>query len=372
MQRVAVVFGGPSSEHDISILTGLQAARLISQAGKEVFPLYWDRSGAWHLVPLESEARDFIDGAPKQAVRVEPVLGPDGGWRTTKGLRPKHHRPEAVLSCFHGGYAEAGGGRAIFDAMALPSTGGSLYAGALSVDKLSFGATMAAAGLPTLPRIALGKGQRTPDFDGPYIVKPRFGGSSIGIEIVEDLATATGLTKQSVHLAAGAVIEPYRPDLYDLNIAVITHPEFRTSYIEKPLREGDDSFYSYRDKYLHEAGLNRAPREMPAPISDDLADRIRSLAEQVSDLVGLGSLARLDFLSDGEQVFVNEVNNIPGALSLYLWPDDAPSQLLLGALDQAVASFRTGQEIAGFARGEALRAAGGIAGKLATLGTPNR
>jgi D-alanine-D-alanine ligase len=368
MQHVAVAFGGPSSEHDISILTGLQATRLISQAGEQVLPLYWDRAGAWHVAPAESEARDFIDGAPKQAIRVEPVLGPEGGWRTTRGLRPKHHRPDAVLSCFHGGYAEAGGARAIFDSMALPSTGGSIYAGALSVDKLSFAATMASAGLPTLPRVALGKGFREPDFDGPYIVKPRFGGSSIGIEIVEDLATATGLTKQSVHLTSGAVIEPYRPDLYDLNIAVVTFPDFRTSLIEKPIREGDDSFYSYRDKYLHESGLNRAPREMPAPISDDLADRIRSLAEQVSDLVGLGSLARLDFLSDGDDVFVNEVNNIPGAMSLYLWPDESPSKLLLGAVDEAVANFRAGQEVAAFARGEALRAAGGIAGKLANLG----
>src|SRR4051794_32569219 len=158
MQQVAVAFGGPSSEHDISILTGLQAARLISQAGKQVLPLYWDRAGAWHLASAENEARDFLDGAPKQAVRVEPVLGPEGGWRTTKGLRPKHHRPDAVLSCFHGGYAEAGGARAIFDSMNVPSTGGSLYAGALSVDKLSFAATMAGAGLPTLPRVALGKG----------------------------------------------------------------------------------------------------------------------------------------------------------------------------------------------------------------------
>ncbi|MGY1615358.1 hypothetical protein ACI797_01310 [Geodermatophilus sp. SYSU D00691] len=369
MQRVAVAFGGPSSEHDISILTGLQAARLLEKAGKEVLPLYWDRSGAWHLVPVESEARDFVDGAPRAATRVEPVLGPDGGWRTTKGLRPKHHRPEAVLSCFHGGTAEAGGGRAIFDAMYVPSTGGSLYAGALSVDKLSFGSTVASAGLPSLPRVALGKGFREPEFDGPYIVKPRFGGSSIGIEIVEDLATATGLVKQSVHLQAGAVVEPYRPDLFDLNIAVVTHPRFRTSLIEKPLREGDDSFYSYRDKYLHESGINRAPREMPAPISEELADRIRTLAEQVSDLVGLGSLARLDFLSNGEdELYVNEVNNIPGAMSLYLWPDDSPSQLLLDTLDQAVASFRSGQEVAAFARGEALRAAGGIAAKLAGLG----
>jgi D-alanine-D-alanine ligase len=368
MQRVAVAFGGPSAEHDISILTGLQAARLLAQAGTEVLPFYWDRAGNWHLVPVESEARDFVDGPPKNGVRVEAVLGPEGGWRTTKGLRPKHHRPDAVLSCFHGGYAEAGGGRALFDWMALPSTGGSLYAGALSIDKLAFASTVAAAGLPALPRVALGESFREPDFTGPYIVKPRFGGSSIGIEVVEDLGAARGLLKQSVHLSAGAVVEPYRTDLYDLNIAVVTHPEFRTSLIEKPLREGDDTFYSYRDKYLHESGINRAPREMPAPISDDLADRIRSLARQVSELVGLGSLARLDFLSDGEELFVNEVNNIPGAMSLYLWPDDDPARLLLGAVEQAVAGFGREDRGTAFARGEALRAAGGIASKLAGLG----
>jgi D-alanine-D-alanine ligase len=333
-----------------------------------VLPIYWDRSGAWHLVPVESEARDFIDGPPKAGVRLEAVLGQDGGWRTVKGLRQKHYRPDVVLSCFHGGYAEAGGARALFDWMSIPSTGGSLYAGALSVDKLAFGSTVAHAGLPALPRLALGQGHAEPDFSGPYIVKPRFGGSSIGIEIVEDLATARGLAKQNVHLSAGAVIEPYRPDLYDLNVAVVNYPEFRTSQIEKPLRPGDDSFYSYQDKYLHETGISRAPREMPAPISDELAGRIRALAAEVSDLLGLASLARLDFLSDGQEVFVNEVNNMPGAMSLYLWPDESPSELLLNALDEAVANSTAGAGATAFARGEALRAAGGIAGKLASLG----
>ena len=83
---------------------------------------------------------------------------------------------------------------------------------------------------------------------------------------------------------------------------------------------------------------------------------------------GLGSLARLDFLSDGEELFVNEVNNIPGAMSLYLWPDDDPARLLLGAVEQAVAGFGREDRGTAFARGEALRAAGGIASKLAGLG----
>jgi D-alanine-D-alanine ligase len=372
MKQVAVAFGGPSAEHDISILTGLQAARLLNQSGLDVLAVYWDRGGNWHTVPVDSEARDFIDGAPAKATQVEPVLGREGGWRPVKGLRPKTYRPEAVLSCFHGGYAEAGGARALFDWMGLPSTGGSLFAGALSVDKLAFGSVIAQAGLPTLPRLLLGDGHADPDFDGPYIVKPRFGGSSIGIEVVADLAAAKGLAKQNVHLADGAVLEPYRPDLYDLNVAVITHPTFRASLIEKPIRPGADSIYSYADKYLHTSGLSKAPREMPAPISDELAARIRSLAEQVAGLVGLGSLARLDFLSDGTEVFVNEVNNIPGAMSLYLWPEDRPADLLKNALEQAVRSRSSNEAPTVFARGEALRAAGGIAGKLANLGGPTR
>src|SRR6185503_1777039 len=89
------------------------------------------------------------------------------------------------------------------------------------------------------------------DFAGPYIVKPRYGGSSIGIDIVADLETARARLGANVHLKAGAVIEPYRADSYDLNIAVRTWPALELSAIEKPVRSsGGAEIYGYADKYV--------------------------------------------------------------------------------------------------------------------------
>ena len=96
---------------------------------------------------------------------------------------------------------------------------------------------MAAAGIATLPRLALTETTDDVGFGGPYIVKPRFGGSSIGIQVVEDLATARALLlSRNTHLRAGAVLEPFRPDLYDVQVALRRWPATQVSAIERPLR----------------------------------------------------------------------------------------------------------------------------------------
>ena len=87
-----------------------------------------------------------------------------------------------------------------------------MAAAALGMDKLAFAGVMTAAGIRTLPRVALTPATDGVAFGGPYIVKPRFGGSSIGIKVVEDVTTARALLRSSVHLRDGAVLEPFRPD----------------------------------------------------------------------------------------------------------------------------------------------------------------
>ncbi|MFI5425747.1 hypothetical protein [Aeromicrobium sp. UC242_57] len=176
-----------------------------------------------------------------------------------------------------------------------------------------------------------------------------------------DHATALSLLGVSPHLRSGAVLEPYRNDLFDLNISCRTYPEFATSLIERPLRPGD-GIYSFTEKYIQTSGLSNAPREMPAQISDTLAAQIAELAESVASLTGLRGVLRIDFLSDGEQVFVNEVNSIPGAMALYLWPDVPAEKILLDAIAEAQRYFGTSATTS-FDEGAALRAAGGISGK---------
>ncbi|WP_199425116.1 hypothetical protein [Actinotalea solisilvae] len=371
----AVVFGGPSPEHEISILTGLQAERVLTRAGEQVVSLYWGPTGAWSVVPQGTEAKDYLEGAPAGSRPVEIRLGADPGLFVKGRLRSERLELEAALSCLHGGLGEGGGFAALAALVGLPATGSSLYASALGMDKLAFGGVMAAAGVPTLPRAAL-DADVDPGFDGPYIVKPRYGGSSIGIEIVDDLAAARVLARTSAHLRQGAVVEPFRSDLVDLNVSFRTAPTLEVTPLERPLR-GGDGVYSYAEKYLagaggEDAGLTSAPREFPAQVPDEVTARAQELARRVAVATRLTGVVRVDFLYQPQthELVVNEVNSVPGALSLYLWAGTRPAadvlrDALLEARDAGVPAVASG-----FGSGAALRAAGGISGKLVGLDGP--
>ena len=364
---LGIVFGGPSPEHDISILTGLLCERVLRDAGQDVVPLYWTRTGDWVQCPPRSEAKDFLEGAPRGATPVELVLG-KGVQTVKKGLGGAKPVPvDAALNCCHGGAGENGGLNAVFEQLGIPLTGGPAAMASLGMDKLAFGAVLQAHGIPTLPRFAVGS--EIP-FEGPYIVKPRFGGSSIGIEVVEDLATAETLAKSSVHLRQGAVIEPFSAKAVDLNMGYRTHPAVEVSLLEKPLAPTEgDGIYSYGQKYLQAEGLVAAPRELPAQVPATVLKEAERLTRAVLAATGIRGVGRLDFLLIGKKLHVNEINTIPGSMGLYLWPAETKAaQMLLAAVEEAKQLFNLATP-APFEPGAALRAAGGMAGKLGQIGS---
>ena len=373
----AVLFGGPSPEHEISILTGLQSERVLIAAGEKVVPIYWAPSGQWFQVPAGTEAKDYLDAVPKGSKPIDVRLSGDSGLYVKKRALDL----DAVLLCLHGGVGEGGGAAAIFSLLGIPATGSSLFAGAVGMDKLAFGGLMEVAGVPGLRREHL-SATVDPSFAGPYIVKPRFGGSSIGIEIVDDVDAARAIGKASAHLRVGAVLEPYRPELVDLNISFRTHPQLEVTAVEKPLRGTSDSaaksgLYSYAEKYLSggagsEAGLSSAPREFPAVLADGVAEKAAELAKRVAEVTGLTGIVRVDLLLDEKsgELFVNEVNSIPGAMSLYLWAPQVPAATVLKDALVEARDKRFALPASGFGSGAALRAAGGIAGKLVGLDGP--
>jgi len=372
VSRPAVIFGGPSPEHDVSILTGLPAARALALAGHEVDAIYWSKTAEFFAVDPGVEFGDFADGVPNGARQLRLVAAPGGGFVAGKGGLLGKEKPldiSGVVNCCHGGPGEDGTLQAALDLAGVPYTGPTVAGAALGMDKLAFAGAIAIAGLPVLPRVLLDPQQSGPPpaWTGPYIVKPRFGGSSIGIEVVEDWVTAVNLAGTSVHLRRGALVEPYRPSSYDLNVAVRTWPEVRLSAIERPLRSRDAAeILGYRDKYLGGEGLVSAARELPARIPKELETAIRDAAAVIAAVAGARGIARIDFLADGEDWFVNEINTIPGSLAKYLWVDPEPVPfvtLLTDMLAEASArpSFRPD---ATGADGAALRSAGSIASKL--------
>ena len=366
---IGVLFGGPSPEHDISILTGLQALRELRRAGRDATGIYWTKTGDFVEVEGAVEAVDFLDGVPRSSAPLILRLGDGGGFVAAAGRlsKPRPLALEIVVVATHGGPGEDGTLQAALDLAGISYTGPSVAGAALGMDKWAFGAVVAAAGLATLPRVLLDESTEAVPFAGPYILKPRFGGSSIGIDVVADLATARARLSSNVHLARGCVLEPFREDLSDVQIALRTYPSLTLSAIERPLRRtAGAEILNYRDKYVGGEGMSAAPRELPAVLGPGQAEAVAAAATVVARVAGVRGVARVDFLVGETELYVNEVNTIPGSLSKHLFVDPPVAflDLLDGLIDEARERPTRLFSAAG-ADGEVLRTAGAIAAKLA-------
>ena len=363
---IGVIFGGPTPEHDISILTGLLALRELEKTSKDVLGIYWTKTGAFHSVASGVEAESFLDGVPKGSSEITLRVGDEGGFYET-GRKERRMAIEACVICLHGGPGEDGTIQAALDLAGVAYSGPTVAGAALGMDKWAFGSVVSAAGLATLPRVLLTNDTQSLPFDGPYILKPRFGGSSIGIDVVADFATAKARLSSNTHLSLGCVVEPFRQDLYDLQIAIRTYPTLQLSQIEKPIRRSSSAeILDYRDKYVGGEGMVSAPRELPATLPAGQKELIEKYARTIADIASVRGVARIDFLANENELYVNEINTIPGSLSKHLFvePQLAFSELLGDLIAEAKERPAHRYSAAG-ADGLVLRSATSIASKLA-------
>jgi D-alanine-D-alanine ligase len=195
-------------------------------------------------------------------------------------------------------------------------------------------------------------------------VKPRFGGSSIGIEVAADAEAVAGLIRNSAHLKpAGAVVEPYREASSEIQIAVRAYPEVTTSRLLQPQR-GGGAIYSYQQKYVPGEGMHAAKGEIDPILAEGVADRLRLAAVTLASAACVRGVARIDFLVEDGAWYVNEINTIPGSLAKHLWVDVPFADLLSAMLNEARERPTTGGWTTAGADGTALRAADSIASKL--------
>ena len=172
---IGVIFGGPTPEHDISILTGLLALRELEKTSKDVVGIYWTKTGSFFSVAVGVEAESFLDGVPKGSNEITLRVGDKGGFYET-GRKERLIELEAVVVCLHGGPGEDGTIQGVLDLAGIAYSGPSVAGAALGMDKWAFGSVVSAAGLSTLPRVLLTNETQSLPFDGPDILKPRFGG----------------------------------------------------------------------------------------------------------------------------------------------------------------------------------------------------
>lgn len=348
---VAVIFGGRSVEHDVSIVTGHQIIGALSDDLFEVVPVYISRDGRWFtgepLLQLDSFAgNDLLQMEGVVPCLLSPdtrhhglIVNPLAGRFSKSGVK----RIDVAFPALHGTHGEDGSLQGLFELADLPYVGYATLGSALANDKAMTKMVLRQAEIPVLddfvfsrdtwingPDHVLEQIQQKLSF--PLFIKPATLGSSIGISRADSLP----LLRAGIDIAANfdrrILVEPAIIDGIEINCSVIGYgDEYQASTLEQPLAW--DEFLSYEDKYLRgDEGMKSAERIIPAPLGDMLTRRIKQLSLRAFRAVDGRGIARIDFLvrPDHDEIYLNEINTMPGSLALYLWREDglSPSELV--------------------------------------------
>jgi D-alanine-D-alanine ligase len=388
--RIGVAFGGRSVEHDVSIITGLQALGVLSERHAPV-PIYIARSGRWYTGEALEELSIYQRDSSSQAagvddpdaeevhfdlhngrlLRAAPGDGGGGGgggllrtpWRGMSSRGSSGARADqpieldVVVLATHGTQGEDGCLQGALELARLPYVGPPVGAAAAAMDKVTTKAVLAQAGLPSLEHLALRREQWERDgpavraqvcdrFQFPLYVKPASLGSSVGVSRCasdDELAEALEL---GFELDRTCLVEPAVEDGIEVNCAVIGRPgvEPRASLCEQPIAA--EGFLSFEDKYMSDGkgeGMKGAQRLIPAPLSEELTAQVQDLAKRAFTVFGCAGVTRVDFLIDASRrVYINELNTIPGSFSFYLWEPAGLSfaELMDELIDFALADQR--------------------------------
>lgn len=346
-QTVAVIFGGRSVEHDVSIVTGHQIMQAFPAASYEVLPVFIARDGRWFtgepLLNLQNfQDTDLIQRDGVQACLLSPDTRHHG--LIINPLAPRFSksvikRIDVVFPALHGSHGEDGSLQGLLELADIPYVGCATLGSALANDKIMTKMILRQAGLPVLDDYAFTRDQwlEEPDaiiaaiceeFEFPLFIKPATLGSSIGI----GRADSAELLRASIDIAANfdrrILVEPAITGGIEINCSVIGYGQrYEASTLEQPLSW--DDFLSYEDKYLRGSeGMKSAERLIPAPLSPELTEHIKQITVSAFKAVDGRGIARIDYLvrPDEDEVYLNEINTMPGSLAFYLWREDGYSR----------------------------------------------
>ena len=334
---VAVLFGGKSCEHNVSIVTGVQAICGFPPEHKAV-AVYIDEDGVWHTGKEYADLETYRKGRRGAYPGKEVHVRPSSPYLYAKNGK-KLCRIDCCLLCNHGANGEDGSLQGLLQLAGIPYTGSDVTASAAGMDKHCMKRLFAADGLPIVPYVAMSGEEYVNDsfaalekikqnLHFPMIVKPNKAGSSIGIGLAHDYNELFAAVRMALKWDTHVLIEQALTDFSEFNCAVLNGAP---SEVEKPV--GWKDFLTYEDKYLSKSeGIGR---EYPADIDEGLRQKIRTLAEEAYKSVGADGVARVDFLYADGKLYVNEINTIPGSLSAYFF-EGGEAKVIRALLERAV------------------------------------
>ena len=349
--NIAVIFGGRSVEHEVSIISADQCINAINKDKYQPIPIYISKKGDWYTGDDLFGLENFED-LDRVISESQRIVFNQNSKASNFYLEPKNiftsRKPVKIDIAFpvmHGTFGEDGTLQGLFEVMNIPYVGCDVLASAVTMDKIITKKLLQAAGIKVLDYFSFygeawinDKDKVVSDikdkFSYPLIVKPGNLGSSVGVTSVKDDSELEDAIDVAVCLSQQVLIEPKIINLKEINCAVLGDREkAEVSVCEEPVRS--DDILSYQDKYSGGAkgksgiksakavggGMGSAKRKIPAEISEKMNKKIQEMAKQAFIDLNCSGVVRVDFLIDQDldEVYICELNTIPGSLSFYLW-----------------------------------------------------
>lgn len=344
--KLGVIFGGESVEHEVSIISAVQAMESIDEEKYDIIPIYISKDRIWYTGAMLRDIDVYKDFEDLKKYAKEVVLTRKKGkffLQTTKGLFRKDITDvDIIFPIVHGNNVEDGSLQGYLESVGIPYVGSHVLGAALGQDKVLMKQVFKSNDLPIVDYTWFYDNEYLENKDSilkdistlkyPVVVKPATLGSSVGITYVKSEDDVDSAIKEAIKYDNKIVVEKAVENLIEVNCSVLGNYKYQeTSALEEVL--SDNELLTYADKYIGGAkgklkggmksskGMASTSRVIPARIDKKLASDVTDLSKKVFKALNLSGVCRIDFLIDkkANKVYINEPNTIPGSLAFYLW-----------------------------------------------------
>ena len=339
--NIGVFFGGRSTEHEISVISASQAMHAINRDRFDVTPIYITKQGEWYTGDALFDVANYRHTdqllAKCTKVYMRPTFGDYNLYKAKKSMFGNDviATLDVVIPVLHGSNGEDGIFEGLLETIGIPYAGCNTLSSANGMDKITMKMILQANDIPVVNYVWMTdkewfakQDEITAKIENkigyPVIVKPANLGSSVGIgrasdrdQLIECIATAE---KYSTRI----IVEDMVENLQEINCSVLGDcDDYETSVLEEPIKTGD--FLSYEDKYMGGSkgakGMQASQKRIPAELPENETEKIKFLAGETFRVLSCHGVSRVDVIVDSNtrDIYVNEINTIPGSLSFYLW-----------------------------------------------------
>lgn len=339
--NIGVFFGGRSTEHEISVISASQAMHAINREKYDVTPIYITKDGKWYTGEALFEVKNYRNIpellAKCEEVYMRPIYDDYSLYKKKKPMFGSDvmAKLDVVIPVLHGSNGEDGIFEGVLETIGIPYAGCNTLSSANGMDKITMKMILQANDVPVVDYVWFTDKQWYAQKDAlinkietkigyPVIVKPANLGSSVGIGRADNREQLIAKVEEAEKYSTRLIVEDLVENLQEINCSVLGDcDDYQMSVLEEPIKSGE--ILSYQDKYMGGTkgakGMQASQKRIPAELPEDETNRIRYLAGETFRVLSCHGVSRVDVIVDAKtrDIYVNEINTIPGSLSFYLW-----------------------------------------------------